>query len=45
MQDYLFNETGSQNTETVDIYANWENFKITLRTVYGELDEKRTAEL
>ena len=45
MRDYLFNETGSQNVETVNIYANWENFKTALRTVYGELDKERITEL
>ena len=45
MRDYLLNETGSQDAETVGIYANWENFEAALRTVYGELDEERTAEL
>ena len=45
MWDYLFNKTKSQNAETIDIYINWENFEAVLRTVYGELDEERIAEL
>ena len=45
MQDYLLNETGSQNVEMVDIYVNWENFEAALKTVYGELNKERTVKL
>ena len=45
MQDYLFNKTESQDTKTINIYVNWENFETALKTIYGELDKERTAKL
>ena len=45
MRDYLFNKTGSQDAETVNIYINWENFKTVLRIIYGKLDEERIIKL
>ena len=45
MWDYLFNEIGSQNVKMVGIYVNWENFKMALRTVYGELNKEKTIKL
>ena len=45
MRDYLLNKTGSQDTEIIDIYINWENFETALRTIYGELDKKRIIKL
>ena len=45
MQDYLFNKIKSQDVKTINIYINQENFKTVLKTVYGELNEKRIIKL
>ena len=45
MQDYLLNETESQDAEIIDIYINWENFKTAFRTIYGELNKKKITKL
>ena len=45
MKDHLLNPEKDQDHDTKQIYGSWGNFEKALRTVYGELDEEKTAEL